>query len=136
MKQIEHSERITEFLQSSEACTLFGGDFNQRAAILAFGIGGTASLPAIASRLGMSEAALIRLARQCRSKNNNLLSWLKDPRSDEFFGRSFVIKFEVLAHHMTGQGTLAEIARRHGVTKAAMTRHARRARELFGYTQS
>ena len=65
-------------------------------------------------------------------KNTNLLKWFTDPRCDELFGRAFVLKAEVLARHVTGRGTLTAIARKHGVSKAAMTLHARRVRAIFG----
>lgn len=63
---------------------------------------------------------------------SNLLELLADPRFDRYVGRTACIRLAVLAKHISGTGTLASIARRHRVTKAAMTAHARRAREIFG----
>jgi len=62
---------------------------------------------------------------------NHLSEWLADPRMDVYLGRTASLKIAVLAHHLTGQGTLAAIARRFSVSKQALTRHARQCREVF-----
>lgn len=62
----------------------------------------------------------------------SLVTLMTDPRTDIYLGRSVSVKLEVLAAVVTGQGTLAAIAARHGLSKQAMTRHARRARSIFG----
>lgn len=76
---------------------------------------------------------------QTNSKKNpkaeNLVAWLCDPRADACFGRTFVIRFAVLTAIITGAERLAEVARRHGVTKQSVSRHAaivRRAYDLPG----
>ena len=63
---------------------------------------------------------------------SKLVTFLESSEADRFFGRAFVIKAAVLAHVKTGKGTLTSIAAKHGVGKSALTRHARRAREIFG----
>lgn len=67
-----------------------------------------------------------------KNPNSDLVKFLRSPEADKYFGPTFLIRADVLAHHLTGAGTLAAIASKHGVSKAAMTRHARRAREIFG----
>jgi hypothetical protein len=56
----------------------------------------------------------------------------RDPRVDEFFGKCFVLKLAVLQRQTSGVGTIAEIARRYGVTRQAVNLHAIEARRLFG----
>ncbi len=65
-------------------------------------------------------------------KTENLASWLTSPLMDCYHGRAYTLRNEVLAHFLTGKGELQEIAKRHGVCKSAITRHVRRAREIFG----
>jgi len=65
-------------------------------------------------------------------KKDHLVNWLSDDRATLYFGGSFGLRADVLAHVLTGQGTLADIARRRGVTRQAAHRHAVRAREVYG----
>ena len=65
-------------------------------------------------------------------KKSNLEKWLSDPRADDYFGKSFSFKLSILAQVRTGDGTLAAIAREHHVCKQAATRHAAKARSIFG----
>lgn len=62
---------------------------------------------------------------------SNLLRWLTDRRTAEYFGDTFKLRADVLAAVITG-GNLAEVARQHGVTRAAASKSARRAKALFG----
>jgi len=64
-------------------------------------------------------------------KTNHLREWLADPRFELIIGRPAAIRVEVLAHVLSGTGTLAAIARKHGLCKAAMTRHLRRVRQAL-----
>jgi len=61
-----------------------------------------------------------------------LAEWLQDPRLDRYLGRAAGIKLDVCAHMATREGSLLEIAKRHRVTKAAITPHVRRYHEIFG----
>ncbi len=61
----------------------------------------------------------------------NLLQWLTDPRGRKFFGRAFEIKSSVLVHVLTGEGSLAEIAATHGVSRQAVHWHAVKARKIY-----
>jgi hypothetical protein len=63
--------------------------------------------------------------------SDNLAHWLTDARMAEFMGRGFQLKFDVLEHLQTGKGTLAEIARKHGVSKQAAQQQAARAVRIF-----
>lgn len=63
--------------------------------------------------------------------SSNIGEWLSDPRADEFFGKSFAFKFACLAHVVGGQGSFAELARRHGASRQAAHKHAVRARKVF-----
>lgn len=65
-------------------------------------------------------------------RKSKLVEFLASPEFDRYFGRATVIKADVLAHFRTGKGTLSAIAKKHGVRKSAITRHARRCREIFG----
>ena len=65
-------------------------------------------------------------------KNENLIKWLTDQRADEYFGASFALRFAVLAAVVSGNGTIAAVGRRHGVSKQAAHRHAAKARRIFG----
>lgn len=62
---------------------------------------------------------------------NNLLEWLTDPRTAEYFGPTFRLRADVLAAVITG-GNLAEVARQHGVTRAAAAKNSSRAKRIFG----
>jgi AraC-like DNA-binding protein len=70
--------------------------------------------------------------RNPKSKNNNLTAWLSDPRGEKYFGRTFAVRAAVLAHLLTGTGTLADVAREHGVSRQAVHRHFRRALAIYG----
>ena len=61
----------------------------------------------------------------------NLAKWLLDPRTQEYFGDTFKLRADCLAAVITGDN-LAAVARRHGVTRAAASKSARRAQKLFG----
>ena len=65
------------------------------------------------------------------AKNDNLIAWLNDPRTAAFFGRAFTIKADVLAHLLTGDGTLADIGRRRGISRQAVHKQAVKARQIF-----
>lgn len=84
-----------------------------------------AALEADAAPLGSDESA------SAVSGNGYLAAWFFHDRADEFFGESFGLKMDVLAC-LIQRGNLAEVARRHGVTRAAASKQARRARALFG----
>lgn len=62
---------------------------------------------------------------------NNLLEWLLDPRTAEYFGPTFRLRADVLAAVITS-GNLAAIARQHGVTRAAAAKNSSRAKRIFG----
>ena len=53
-------------------------------------------------------------------QKNYLVQWLASPEAAEYFGAAFALKSAVLAHLVTGTGSLAEIARTHAVTLAAV----------------
>ena len=63
--------------------------------------------------------------------HSNLAKWLLDPRTQEYFGDTFKLRADCLAAVITGDN-LAAVARRHGVTRAAASKSARRAQKLFG----
>ena len=63
--------------------------------------------------------------------NTNLARWLTDARTAEFFGQSFTLKADVLAC-LIRRGNLSDVARAHGLTRAAASKQARRAKALFG----
>jgi len=64
-------------------------------------------------------------------KTNHLLDWLTDDRAAAYFGKSFSIRADVLALTITGTGTLADIARKHGVSRQAVQKHAAKARRIY-----
>ena len=66
-----------------------------------------------------------------KKKPDNLAAWLTDPRTAKFFGRSFLVRADVLAHLLTGRGTLSDIGRVHGLSRQAVHKHARQARQIF-----
>ena len=63
--------------------------------------------------------------------NDSLVAWLTDPRSEAYFGTGFNIRADALAYVITGKGTLEEIAQRNGVSKQAVHKHVKRARQIF-----
>ena len=65
------------------------------------------------------------------ARESNLLCFLSDPRSEEFFGRPFQIKSAVLAHLLTGDGSLAELARKLGTSRQLVHWHASRAMKIY-----
>lgn len=66
-----------------------------------------------------------------KNQANHLIQWLTDEKSAAFFGRAFTIKADVLAHLLTGDGTLADIGRRRGISRQAVHRHAVKARKIY-----
>jgi hypothetical protein len=64
--------------------------------------------------------------------NANLTAWLSDPRGQQYFGRTFTVRAAVLAHILTGTGTLADVAREHKISRQAAHKHYRRAIALYG----
>ena len=64
-------------------------------------------------------------------KTDDLGAWLTDPRATEYFGRTFDIRAAVLAQAITGEGSLAGIARRKKVSRQAVHKQAVRARAIF-----
>jgi hypothetical protein len=67
-----------------------------------------------------------------RNQPDALAAWLTDPRSADYFGHGFTLKVDVLAALIRGDETLTSVAARHGVTKEAACKQARRARATFG----
>ena len=63
--------------------------------------------------------------------NANLARWITDERAEKFFGRPFKIKAAILVHMITGEGSLADIARQNGISRQAVHEHARHAREIY-----
>jgi hypothetical protein len=66
-----------------------------------------------------------------KGESTNLVRWLTDARTAEYFGDTFKLRADVLAAVITG-GNLAAVARQHGVTRAAASKSARRAKAIFG----
>ena len=63
--------------------------------------------------------------------NSHLAAWLAHPATAEYFGESFTLKADVLAC-LIRRGNLSAVARTHGLTRAAASKQARRAKALFG----
>ncbi len=65
-------------------------------------------------------------------KTPNLEKWLADDRADIAFGRSFVIRFTILANRAAGHATpLRTIAAEHGLTRQAMSRHVAKVKRAY-----
>jgi AcrR family transcriptional regulator len=65
--------------------------------------------------------------------NSNLIEWLSDSRSADYFTKSFEIRAAVLVFLLIGQGgSLAEIGRRYGVSRQSIHRHFKKAQEVYG----
>jgi hypothetical protein len=62
---------------------------------------------------------------------NNLAEWLTDSKAAAYFGRTFAVRADVLAHFITGTGTLADIGRKHGVSRQAVQKHAKKAQRIY-----
>lgn len=67
-----------------------------------------------------------------KPKNENLSAWLSDRRGAEYFGRAFQIRAAVLARLLSNEGSLADIAREHGVSRQAIHRHYKLAVKTYG----
>jgi hypothetical protein len=63
-------------------------------------------------------------------KGDNLARWLTDARTAEFFGHAWKLKADILVCMIEG-GNLADVARQHGVTRAAASKHFRRAKTIW-----
>ena len=63
--------------------------------------------------------------------NAEVADFFKDPAADQFFGASFTLKCDVLRAALRGE-KLSDVAARHGVTRQAASKQARRASEIFG----
>lgn len=62
---------------------------------------------------------------------DSINAWLLHPGAVQYFGKATVLKMDVLACLLTG-GNLADVARRHGVTRAAASKQARAAKQAYG----
>jgi hypothetical protein len=78
----------------------------------------------------MTHPAPQELALPC-DPAENIIAWLTDQRTAEYFGNSWKLKAGVLAAVIT-KSNLAEVARQHGLTRAAASKQARRAKAIFG----
>lgn len=58
-------------------------------------------------------------------KSKNLVSWLTLPLADTLFGDGFTLRADTLAAILTRRETFASIARRHGVTRSAVSKIAK-----------
>jgi hypothetical protein len=63
--------------------------------------------------------------------NDNLINWLTDSRSAEYFGRTFAIRADLLANLITGRGSVAEIAKEYSISLAAVYKHRKMALAIF-----
>jgi hypothetical protein len=63
---------------------------------------------------------------------SNLEKWMASPAFDEFVGRRVRFKLAVLAAVISGDESLASVARRYGTTRQAASKHAANARRIFG----
>jgi hypothetical protein len=69
-----------------------------------------------------------------RDDASNLIDRLCDEKATRFFGRSWALRAEVLAQIQTGSRSLSAIAREYHVSKQAVSKIAKRAREIYGET--
>ena len=60
-----------------------------------------------------------------------LAEWLTYPGAEQYFGAPTMLRLDVLAC-VVGQGSLAAVARRYGVSRQYAHRHAKAARKAFG----
>jgi hypothetical protein len=65
---------------------------------------------------------------------NVLIARLTDARAQKYFGRGFALRAEVLAAIQTGERSLYSIAKEYGVSCQAVSKIAKRAREIYGHT--
>jgi hypothetical protein len=63
---------------------------------------------------------------------SQFVEFLQSDRADRYFGRAWLLKSEVLQHVISGKPALCDIARRHDVSPAALSRYHRIARDIFG----
>ena len=63
-------------------------------------------------------------------QNDNLIKWLTDPRTAEYFGKTWRLRAQVLDAVITG-GNLSAVALENGVSKQYVHRQAVRARAIF-----
>ena len=64
--------------------------------------------------------------------DKNILAWLGDSRFDRYVGRRTCFKLAVLAAILSGNESLASVARRYGTTRQAAAKHSAAARKIFG----
>ena len=58
-------------------------------------------------------------------KNSNLLEWFTHPQANEMFGDGFTLRADTMAAILTRRESFAAIARRHGVTRSAVSKIAK-----------
>jgi hypothetical protein len=66
-----------------------------------------------------------------KKTNGNLIEWLTDSRSAEYFGRAFAIRADVLVRLINGTGSLAEIGGKDKVSRQAIHKHFKKARTIY-----
>jgi hypothetical protein len=70
---------------------------------------------------------------QTRAQNPHvdyLKDWMTSDAVLSYFGRPFALKADVLATLLTG-GNLSDVARKYGVTRGAVSKQGRRAKEIL-----
>ena len=67
-----------------------------------------------------------------KNPNDYLVRWLSDDRARAYFGPHFAVKVDVLLHVLNGTGgSLADIAREHGISRQAVRKHRQRAWRIY-----
>jgi len=59
--------------------------------------------------------------------SNHIIEWLSSPEAAAYFGAAFALKSAVLAHIVTGDGSLSEIATTHSITLSAVYKQRKEA---------
>lgn len=67
-----------------------------------------------------------------KAPRSHLAKWLRHPGAEVYLGSHVSLKLKVLAHVVSGEGSLAAIARRFNVSRQACHFQAVAARAAFG----
>ena len=62
---------------------------------------------------------------------DNLATWLRDPRTAQYYGATYAFRYDVLAAVIVG-GNLAEVGRKHGKSKQAAWAQGKRVEAIWG----
>ena len=83
------------------------------------------------AELEQSQAKRPAMKSKKQNQNAGIEAWVMHPGATTYFSKSFAFKLDILACMLTG-GVLADVARKHGLTRGAASKPKRLAEKAYG----